>query len=171
MNSAEIWKSLGALGVVLSGMSASAQPAAQNPTPGDSWLCTYAGASAMEPLGDRPGHAIREVHYVCIGQSGPMQGGTMTANGIYEWSGNQGKLLAANGVMRKPGSVVVFDTTEGSGNLVVVDGRPIGARTTGKGVYRLATGAAAELNGKTFTYSTRPAPNGQFIIEGSVAGP
>jgi len=97
-----------------------------------------------------------------------MQGGTMTAMGVYEWSGNEGKLLVANGVMRKPGSVVVYDTTEGSGSLVIVDGRPVGARTAGKGVYRLATGAAAELNGKTFSYSTRPVGNGQFIIEGTV---
>lgn len=172
MNPAANLKFLGACWVALSVVSATAQPVAQNSTPGDSWLCTYAGASALEPLGDRQGHAIREVHYVCTGQSGPMQGGTMTATGIYEWSGNEGKLLAANGVMRKPGSVVVFDTTEGSGSLVLVDGRPIGARTTGKGVYRLATGAAADLNGKTFTYSTRPAPNGQFVIEGSpVVGP
>jgi hypothetical protein len=147
---------------------ASSQVAVQNTGLKDSWLCTNSGASALEPLGDRQGHAIRAVHYVCTGQTGLMQGGTMTASGVYEWTGNDGKLLVANGVMRKPGSVVVYATTEGSGSLVIVDGRPVGARTTGKGVYRLATGAAAELNGKTFTYSTRPIANGQFIIEGTV---
>jgi hypothetical protein len=132
--------------------------------------CMYQGApsTSREPVGDRTGHDLHEVHYTCSVKGGAMDGAVVSAHGVYEWNGTEGRLLSGGGIARKPGSVAVFTTNTGKGSIVMQDGKPIGARNAGKATYTFGSGAASGWSGKTFSYATRPGTNGQFFVEATM---
>ncbi len=66
-----------------------------------------------EPLGDRKGHGITVGQYSCRVDSGPMSGGVSTGTIIWEWDGTNAVELSESGVIRKPGSTLVYRGTEG----------------------------------------------------------
>ena len=47
----------------------------------------------------------------------------------------------------------------------MTDGKVTGFIGTGQGIYKLATGAAASLAGKSFTYTAGPTGPGRYVIE------
>ena len=127
--------------------------------------CQSVGSSPPEPIGDREGHSISSGEVSCRGEGGPLVGGVMTGVTTYEWDKSNGVLLSGSGIIRKPGATTAYRITEGKIALVMTDGKVIGTTAAGKGVYTLATGSAASLAGKSFTYSTRPTAPGQFAID------
>jgi hypothetical protein len=119
-----------------------------------------------EPLGDRQGHAISVEADSCRVDSGPMSGGVLTGSAIWEWEGTNAVLLSANGVVRKPGATLVFQGTEGKLALTMTDGKVTGATGSGKGTNLMATGSAASLTGKPYSWMAKSTGPGQFTIEG-----
>ena len=97
-----------------------------------------------------------------------MSGGLLTGVGIWEWNGPNAVLVSANGVTRKPGATVVWVRTEGKLALTMVEGKVTGWTASGRGANPIATGSAASLAGKSFTWTIKPTGPGQFTIEDKV---
>jgi hypothetical protein len=127
--------------------------------------CQSVGSNPPEPLGDREGHSISSGEISCRADGGPLAGGVMTGMTIYEWDKGNGVMLAGSGIIRKPGATSAYRISEGKIALVMTDGKVTGTTGSGKGVYTLATGTAAVLAGKSFTYSTKPTGPGQFALD------
>lgn len=127
--------------------------------------CVYVGANPMEPVGDRPGHALQVLNYSCRTEGGPMDGGVMTGTNITEWDAGKAVILSGSGVGRKPGAMASFQVIEGSTTLTMADGKVTGMTSTGRGVMKHASGTASVLNGKTYSHVVRLLGPSQFVIE------
>lgn len=126
--------------------------------------CQDVGFIAPEPLGDREGHLITVAENNCHVDLGPLSGGVLTGQYIYEWDKGNGVLISGSGVVRKPGSTVVFRDTEGTLSLVITDGKITGITGSGRGTFPLAVGAGASL-AKSWTYTVKSTGPGQSVVE------
>jgi len=124
--------------------------------------CTVIGNSAADNIGDRPDHKISVANVVCAVSGGVMEGGVMTAETIYEWDGPNATLLSGGGVLRKEGMVVVYKHLEGHTDLTDPSSKQYAG--TGRGVIAIASGAAASMTGKTYTFSI-VMENGKPVFE------
>ena len=128
-------------------------------------VCQNIGNSPQEPLGDREGHAVSVTSYTCRVEGGPLDGGVLTGTTIYEWDKTIAVGLSGNGVGRKAGATVVYQLGEFKNALTMADGKVTGFLASGQGTYKMATGSAASLAGKTFSYVARPNGSNQFAID------
>ena len=117
---------------------------------------------SLELIGDRDGHGIIPHTTSCRMASGLLDGGLQTLDSLWEWDQTTGALLAASGVVRKPGAIVVFTFTEGKLALTMADGKVTGFTGAGKGRLPLASGSAAALAGKSFAWTIKSTGAGQF---------
>ena len=62
----------------------------------------------------------------------------------------------------------VWVRTEGKLALTMVEGKVTGWTASGRGTYPIATGSAASLAGKSFTWTIKSAGPGQFTMEDKV---
>jgi hypothetical protein len=53
----------------------------------------------------------------------------------------------------------------GTINLVMTDGKMTGWTASGKGRYAMASGSAASLNGKTYSWTARPTGPRSYVVE------
>jgi hypothetical protein len=79
-------------------------------------------------------------------------------------------MLLESGVFRKPGAIATYELTEGKLALIMTDGKVIGFTASGKGRYPTATGTAASLAGKSWTWKSWPAGPGQWEGEATLDG-
>ncbi len=128
-------------------------------------VCQNLGATTFEPIGDREGHSLAVMQQSCRIEGVPLDGGILTGNIIYEWDKSVGTGLSCQVVVRKPGASVVLVLGEFKNVLTLTEGKVTGFIGTGQGVYKLATGSAASLAGKAFTYTARPTGPGQYVID------
>ena len=131
----------------------------------DAFSCQYIEAPTAEPLGNEEGHGISVRDYACQVTQGPLGGGVLTARAVWEMDKSGGRLLLGGGVIRKPGATAVLQLLDGKLEYVTTNGEVTEVRTSGKGAYLLASGAAASLSGKTFTYITKTTAPAQFYVE------
>jgi hypothetical protein len=75
------------------------------------------------------------------------------------------------GVIRKLGATLVFELTEQKIALIMTDRKITGSSVNGRGKVVLGAGGAASLTGKTFSFTIKPGPPGQFIIENTYDWP
>lgn len=94
-----------------------------------------------------------------------MNGGVATQHALWEFEKGRMLLLSGDGVVRKPGSVLTYKLTSGTGTLLIKDGKPAGWTGSGTGVYTAGSGDAAMLKGKTFTWTGRATGPGTHVIE------
>jgi hypothetical protein len=127
--------------------------------------CQGIGSGAPEPLGDREGHSIQTSQGSCHVDSGPMSGGILTTTDIWEWDGPNAVLLSGSGVCRKPGATLVVVDTGAKLALTMVDGKVTGWTASGRGTNVVATGSAASMAGKSYTFTAKPTGPGQFTVE------
>lgn len=120
---------------------------------------------AIAPMAFENGRAVAVNHFTCQIEGGFMDGGTLIGMQVYELKGPEGRLVPGGGHSQKPGSMVVYDTTEGTLALNIVDGKVTGSSSAGKGRYRSTYGAASAYDGKSFVYSTRSTGPTSFVIE------
>ena len=92
----------------------------------------------------------------------------MTAQEIWEWDGTNAKMLLESGVFRKPGAIVTYELTEGKLALTMTDGKVTGFTASGKGRFPTATGTAASLAGKSWTWKSWAAGAGQWEGEATL---
>ena len=128
-------------------------------------ICHAVGIGAPEPLGDRDGHSISVAEASCRVEGGLIDGGILTGTGITEWDKTNGVLLSGSGVTRKPGATTSYRNTEGKVALTVSDDKVVGSTGSGRGLFTMATGTAASLSGKTYTYTFKSTGPGQTVID------
>ena len=129
--------------------------------------CQAVGANgAPEPLGDREGHGITVITESCRNVGGAMDGALTTGQSIWEWDGANAKMLLESGVVRKPGAIATYEVTEGNLALTMTDGKVTGFTASGKGRWPTASGTAASLAGRSWSYKARSTGAGQW--EGEV---
>jgi hypothetical protein len=113
--------------------------------------CIYFGVRGPDVIGDRPDHRVTVGQSACDVTGGVLEGGVMTAQTIYEWDGPKATLLMGNGVLRKDGMLVVYKHLEGRTD-VIHDDKGTHYVAKGKGIVAFASGAAASMSGKTYTF-------------------
>ncbi len=127
--------------------------------------CQSVGGGSPEPLGDREGHMISVDQSSCSVE-GAYAGGVATLTTIWEWDGPKAVARSAIGVVRKPGSTLAWQGSEGELTLTMTDGKVTGCTGSGRGVNTLATGDWAKLAGKGYTWTGRcVGPASQFTAE------
>jgi len=129
------------------------------------YTCQDVGNFALEPLGDREGHAISVGQFSCRAVSGPMSGALLTGSIIWEWDKTNAVLVSGSGVVRKPGATAVYQDQEGKLALTMADGKVTGFIATGRVSYRVGAGEAAALAGKSFAFTAKSTGPGQYEIE------
>ncbi len=127
--------------------------------------CSVVGAVSQEPIADRDGHQLTSLQYSCFGVEGMLKGAVYTGSSISEWNGPQGTYLSAGGIVRASGGLAVTQLTEGTGSVVMKDGKPAGREASGKALFKFASGTLAALSGKTVKFETKPTGVGRFSIE------
>jgi hypothetical protein len=130
--------------------------------------CQDVGPIALEPLGDREGHSVEVAHYSCRQDSGPMAGGVSTGTIILDWDKTGATVVSGNGIIRKPGSTLVYQESGGKLLLLMADGKITGWTSEGRGSFPMAIGDAALLSGKSYSYTGKATGPGQFQINGKV---
>jgi hypothetical protein len=132
--------------------------------------CNVVGAVGQEPIGDKDGHRLASVQYVCFGVDGLLKGAVYTGASISEWDGSKGTYLSAGGIHRVAGGLAVTQLTEGTGSVVMKDGKPAGNESSGKGLFKFTSGTLAALSGKAVRFETKPTGVGRFSIEFTADG-
>jgi hypothetical protein len=127
--------------------------------------CNVVGAVSQEPIGDKDGHRITGVQYSCSGVEGLVKGALYSGSSTSEWDGSQGTYLSGGGTVRAAGGLAVTEITEGKGAVVMKDGKPAGSESSGKALYKFASGTLAALSGKSVRWQTKPMGFGLFSIE------
>jgi hypothetical protein len=119
------------------------------------FTCVNIGSGVPEPLGDRDGHAVQVSGSACTAEGGLLDGMVMTQDTIWEIEIAKGtfNLLSSHGVSRKAGATTAYRSTSGTLTTTMKDGKPTGWTVAGKGTYTLATGSAAALAGKNFSFT------------------
>jgi hypothetical protein len=128
-------------------------------------FCHSVGNSTPEPLGDRDGHSISVAEVSCRVEGGLTDGGILTGTGITEWDKTNGVLLSGSGVTRKPGATTAYRNTEAKVALTLADGKVVGSTGSGRGLFTMATGTAASLSGKTYTFTFKSVGPGQTVFD------
>ncbi|MEJ6022287.1 hypothetical protein [Ramlibacter sp. PS4R-6] len=126
------------------------------------------GASPPEALAGREGQTFSVGNYVCNAESGPLEGATFTGSNIWHWNSGNATFVSGNGVARKPGAQAVYETTTGKMKLLMNGNQVVGFEGEGKGIYRVATGSAAALEGKTVSYKFKSTGPGRFEVVSTV---
>lgn len=141
------------------------QPALAQTGTGSKGLCNAVGSTHMEPLRDREGHNLSVQTFNCRIEGGLLNGAVLTGTNTYEWDKGVAVGLTGSMVARSAAGTYVAVFRDFGVTLTMSDGRVTGwvAKTTG--TYRLATGAAAALAGKTFSTVAKPTGSGQFLLE------
>lgn len=131
----------------------------------DKLHCQNVGSAVPESLGDREGHALSVNHISCRVEGGAMDGGILTGTTISEWDKGQATVLSGVGVTRKPGAVTVYQHTEGKISMVMSDGKPSGITGSGRGRMTMATGSAAPMAGRSYSFTFRTTAPNQFVVD------
>jgi len=120
------------------------------------------GAGEPEQAGDHEGHVISVDHYSCRMEGGPMDGAVVTGGDVTDWDKTNGVEVLGDAAVRKPGAFAVYQDMEGKVALTIADGKVTGATGAGKVHWVVATGSAAPLAGKTFSYILKSTGAGQW---------
>jgi hypothetical protein len=128
--------------------------------------CQDVGLTTPEPIGDQDGHMLVVDNFSCRVEGGLMAGGVMTGTVTWDMTKGNGTLISGTGVIRKPGSLVVYKDGEGTLNLTINDkGQVTGGGASGTATWVFATGDAAPLKGKVLNWTSKGAGPGMFVVE------
>ncbi|MDT4739245.1 hypothetical protein [Bradyrhizobium sp. WYCCWR 12699] len=127
--------------------------------------CNVVGNGNTEPIGDRSGHNLTSIQFSCVGVDGLLKGAIYSAINISEWDGTKGTFLLAGGTHRSTGGFAVTQMLEGAGSVVMKDGKPAGTESSGKAVFKFASGTLAAISGKTVKFTSKPIGVGRFELE------
>jgi hypothetical protein len=127
--------------------------------------CNIVGTISSEPIGDRSEHSLVSYEFSCFGVAGLLKGAVYSATHVSEWEGSQGKFLLMGGIHRLAGGFAVTQMSEGTGSVVVKDGKRLGSTSSGKAFFRFGSGTLAALSGKTINFTTKATGQDRFELE------
>jgi hypothetical protein len=158
-------KRLLAFCIGIAGLALIHTPASAQSEKAEQLHCNNVGYNPSESLGDQKGHSIAVSKFTCRVEGGPLDGGLVTGSSIWEWHKTKAVLLSGMGVTRKPGTTLAWKQLDGKMALIMSDGKVTGVQGSGRGRATLATGAAAERKGKTYSYTFKSVGPGQFVTD------
>ena len=126
--------------------------------------CHVVGAANPEPIGDRGGHGLASTQFSCFGTDGVLKGAVYSAINVAEWDGPKGTFLLAGGTHRSAGGFAVTQMLEGAAAMIMKDGKPAGTESSGKAVFKFASGTLAPISGKTVKFTSKPLDFGRFEL-------
>lgn len=149
-------------------LPALAAAAALASEPASRFDCRVTGTELLPGLASAGGVA-ELTRFSCRVRGGLLDGFEATGTNIWDGEQRHGLLLGSLVVAHKEGSVVVYEVTRvtraarprGAG----AGAGPVGWEGRGTGIYRLATGPAVALAGRTFHSIARSAGPGAFTLE------
>lgn len=127
--------------------------------------CNVVGTISPEPIGDRSEHSLVSYEFSCFGVAGLMKGAVFSAMHVSEWDGSQGKFLLAGGIHRSVGGFAVTQMSEGTGSVVVKDGKRLSSTSSGKAFFKFGSGTLAALSGKTINFTSKATGRDRFELE------
>jgi len=127
--------------------------------------CNVVGIGNPEPIGDHDGHGLLNFQFSCVGIDGLLKGAVYSATSISEWDGPQGTYLLGGGVHRSAEGFAVTNMLEGSGSVVMKDGKPVGRSSSGKAIFKFGSGTLASLSGKTVNWASKTIGLNRFELE------
>ena len=128
-------------------------------------LCQTVGTTIFVPVGHREDYRVSKMQISCRVQTGPMAGGGVAGTEFIEWDGNNGVLIAGDGVERRSDGLLIYEQTSGKMSLAVADDKITDASFTYKGRVKAAFGVAASLAGRTYTATSKSLGPGQYEVE------
>jgi hypothetical protein len=130
-------------------------------------ICHNSGPHPTEAFGDRSGHAVQVIDSSCTmqGEGGPLDGTVLTQQSVWEYDKGASTLLSSHGVYRKPGTMAAYVSSAGTLSLEATEGKVTGWTASGKGRIAGASGSAAALSGKTYSWTARPIGNRAYVME------
>ena len=131
----------------------------------DRYVCQLVGDPSPEALGDREGHSVWVGGASCRVEGGPMDGALSTTSEVWEWDKTTASFLSGITVTRKPGATFTSLNTEGKLKLVIAEGKVTGMTFSGRGRVTMATGSAAALSGKTYSWEGKTTGVGQYYVD------
>ncbi|MEO8320736.1 MAG: hypothetical protein ABJA75_18200 [Bradyrhizobium sp.] len=127
--------------------------------------CNVVGSAMPEPVGDHSGHGLSDYQYSCFGVDGILKGAVYSATNITEWDGTKGTFLLAGGIHRTAGGFAATQMLEGTASVIMRDGKPVGTTSSGKAIFKFASGTLAALSGKTVKFATKSVGLNRFELE------
>jgi hypothetical protein len=127
--------------------------------------CNVVGTTSPEPIGDRSGHGLVSYQFSCLGMDGLLKEAVYSAIHVSEWDGPQGTFLLAGGIHRSAGGFAVTQMLEGTGSVVVKDGKRISSTSSGKAIFKFGSGTLAALSGKTVKFTSKSTGLNRFELE------
>lgn len=127
--------------------------------------CNVVGTISPEPIGDRAEHSVVSYEFSCFGVAGLLKGAVYSAIHVSEWDGSQGTFLLVGGIHRSAGGFAVTQMSEGTGSVVMKDGKRVSSTSSGKATFRLASGTLAALSGKTVNFTSKSTGLNRFELE------
>ena len=98
-------------------------------------------------------------------EGGPLEGSVLTQQTIWEYGKEIATQVSLHGVYRKPNAMAVLVNSSGTLLLQYKDGNYSGWTASGKGRIAAASGSAASLNGKTYSWTAHPIGNRKYVID------
>jgi hypothetical protein len=127
--------------------------------------CNIVGAANSEPIGDRSGHSLLNFQFSCFGVDGLVKGAVYSAIHVSEWEGPKGTFLLAGGIHRSVGGFAVTQMLEATVSSITKDGKPAGSASSGKAIFKFASGTLATISGKTVKFATKSIGLNRFELE------
>jgi hypothetical protein len=128
--------------------------------------CTVSGSGAPETVGE--GQNLWVGPATCMEEGGPLPGGVVTQNSIWEHVKGAGTLLSGDGVSRNPGGTYAYRTNSATMKTLMQDGKPVGWEASGTGVYTLGAGTAGSLKGKTVSWTARSTGPRTYVVDNKI---
>jgi hypothetical protein len=113
------------------------------------FTCVVTGVRQLEHLG-RDGQSAELSQFTCSVRGGLLDGFVAAGTNIWEPGKNSAVLIGSIVVARKADAAVVYEVLQATRKRVPPDGRAGSWEGGGRGLYKLATGTAAPLAGKSF---------------------
>lgn len=130
--------------------------------------CRIVETGKLKQFGNQ-GQNAEITHFKCRITGGLLDGFAVTGTNIWEPDQRGGRtLLGSLAIGQKTGSTIVYEVHQGTRKRRTTRGRLVGWESTSLGSYRLATGSAASLAGKTFKSVARYSGPGTFTIDNTV---
>lgn len=131
------------------------------------FTCRVTAVSQLDRLG-HDGQPAELSQFTCQVRGGLLDGFVATGTNIWEPGRDSAVLIGSIVVARKGDAAVVYEVQQATRKLVRPQDPDHGWEGTGHGLYKLATGTAAPLAGKSFRSVARRQGAGAFSIDATL---
>ena len=126
--------------------------------------CRVTSSTRLEHLG-REGQPAELSEFICRVTGGLLDGFVATGTNIWEYGKDHDELIGSIVIVRKADSAVVYEVQHATRRMPPPQRRGAPREGTGYGLFKMATGSAAALAGKSFRSVARAGAAGTFTVD------